>query len=89
MILTERLYLAADGVTVVKEGDLRAAFLLGGVGAVIPDAKAKKLGLLPEPEKVLAKVIEPTVVTREPVVEHRDPEVQVAPRRRGRPPKLS
>lgn len=42
-----RLYLTTDGLTVVEEGDPRAAFLLVAVGGAISDADAEKYGLVP------------------------------------------
>lgn len=52
MVVTERLYLAADKKTVVKEGDKRAAYLLAAKGQEIPNIVAKQYGLL---EKKKAK----------------------------------
>ena len=40
---TERLYTASDMVTVVRDGDERAAFLLAAVGDDIPDRIFKRL----------------------------------------------
>jgi hypothetical protein len=86
MILTERLYLTEDRQTVVREGDKRAAFLLGAEGTQIPDKLAQKLGLVhAAPALVSADAPEP-VQHRDPVIEHRDPVIE-APKRRGRPPK--
>lgn len=45
-IADRRLYLTADRSEVVEEGDSRAAFLLAGVGGRVPDAEAKRLGLV-------------------------------------------
>lgn len=45
LIAQERLYLAADGKTVVKEGDPLAASLLAGIGQVIPRHLVTRLGL--------------------------------------------
>jgi hypothetical protein len=39
------LYLTADRLTVVEEGDTRAAFLLVAHGSQIPDEDAEKYGL--------------------------------------------
>lgn len=44
-----RLYLAADGVTVVEEGDPRKASLLVPVGGTLPMERARALGLIVEP----------------------------------------
>ena len=86
MILSEKLYLAEDRKTVVKDGDKRAAFLLGVAGSRISDPVAKKLGLLDEPE-VIINAIE----TRDPEITVNDPEPTNRdggqPKRRGRPPK--
>jgi hypothetical protein len=49
-IATRRLYLAADGQTVVEEGDPRAATLLVGVGGQLSDADAARYGLLTSPD---------------------------------------
>ena len=46
MVVTERLYLAADKKTVVKEGDKRAAYLLAAKGQEIPNVIAKQYGLI-------------------------------------------
>lgn len=43
-----RLYLAADGVTVVEEGDSRRASLLVPVGGTLPMERARELGLITE-----------------------------------------
>ncbi len=50
-VLTERLWYTADKSRVVKDGDVAAAFLLGGPGQVIDMAEAERLGLVTEPEK--------------------------------------
>lgn len=44
-----RLFLAADGVTVVEADDPRAAFLLVGAGCEMPLAEARRLGLAESP----------------------------------------
>lgn len=44
-ITDRRHYLAADGETVVEEGDPRAAILLFGMGAEVSDADAARYGL--------------------------------------------
>jgi len=51
MKITERLYLAADRKTVVKDGDKRAAFLLAAKGQELPDVIARQYGLLKEQKK--------------------------------------
>lgn len=53
MILTENLYLTSDRSLVVREGDKRAAFLIGVRGQTLPDKIAKKYGILKEPEPTL------------------------------------
>lgn len=68
MILTETLYFAADGKTVVKTGDPRAAFLLGVPGQSIPDARAKALGLIQPPQPTVAVNPDPEIQTRDPEV---------------------
>lgn len=45
LVAGERLYLASDRVTVVREGDPRAAYLLCGKGQVIPPNEVVRLGL--------------------------------------------
>lgn len=47
-ISTRRLYLTADGATVVEEGDARAATLLVGVGGQLSDEDATRYHLRPE-----------------------------------------
>lgn len=47
-IADRRLYLAADGITVVEEGDSRKASLLVPVGGTLPMERARDLGLLDE-----------------------------------------
>lgn len=49
--LTERLWYTADKSRVVKDGDVAAAFLLGGPGQVIDMAEAERLGLVDTPKK--------------------------------------
>jgi hypothetical protein len=74
MILTEKLYLTEDRKSVVRDGDKRAAFLLGVAGTKIRDTDAKRLGLLPEPEAVINQVTshEPEISTQEAPITHRD-----------------
>jgi len=48
MISDKRLYLAADGETVVEDGDARANTLLVGAGSEIADDDARRYGLLPK-----------------------------------------
>lgn len=56
MIATKRIYLTEDKKSAVYEGDVRAAFLLAGIGGEIKDAEAKRLGLLDEPKPVVPPV---------------------------------
>lgn len=49
-----RLFLAADGVTVVEEGDARAATLLVGEGGQLSDADARRYGLIADEAKAKA-----------------------------------
>lgn len=51
MKVTERLYLAADRKTVVKENSPKAAFLLAAKGQELPDVIARQYGLLKEQKK--------------------------------------
>ena len=44
-VAKERLYIAMDKKSVVKEGDPKAAFLLSGIGQIVPDYLVKKYGL--------------------------------------------
>lgn len=44
----KRLYLAADGETVVEDGDMRANTLLVGAGCEISDDEARRYGLMPK-----------------------------------------
>jgi len=83
MILTERLYLTEDKNSVVKEGDERAAFLLGVPGTKISDKEAKRLGLLAESQVNAVQFQEPEVSTQDIPITHRDG--GNSPRRRGRP----
>jgi hypothetical protein len=84
--LTEKLFLAEDRKTVVKEGDKRAAFLLGIPGKVLTEKEAAFYGIgagvVPSGE-IQTQV--PEVTTQDPQVTNRDPAL-TAPRR-GRPPK--
>jgi len=68
MKLTEKLWLTDDRKTVVKDGDKRAAFLLGLAGQEISDKHAKQLGLVPGAELKHA----PVDVNPDPPVAHRD-----------------
>lgn len=45
LVADRRLFLAADRLTVVEADDLRAAFLLCGVGSEITGAEAQRLRL--------------------------------------------
>jgi hypothetical protein len=54
-VADRRLYLVADKSRVVEEGHPDAAFLLCSPGKVVPEAEAKRLGLLKEPEPVKAE----------------------------------
>lgn len=90
MILTERLYFTEDRKLIVREGDLRAAFLLGGPGAIVPDrlsalvVQSEALAVVqPEADRNNA----PQILTRDPEIESRDPVIEGHPKRRGRPPK--
>ena len=56
VVAKERLYLAADGKTIVKEGDARAATLLAAKGHRIPPRWVERLGIT---EKSLEEVSEP------------------------------
>lgn len=51
MISDKRLYLAADGETVVEDGDARANTLLVGAGGEIADDDARRYGLLPKADE--------------------------------------
>ena len=44
-VADERLYLSKDRLTVVSEGDPRAAFLLAAKGQTIPRKEVTRLGL--------------------------------------------
>jgi hypothetical protein len=50
----KRLYLTRDRSRVVEEGAADAAFLLAAQGAEIPDAEARRLGLIGTPEEQAA-----------------------------------
>src|SRR5690349_12019337 len=69
MILRDTLYLTSDRSLVVREGDKRAAFLVGRKGQTIPDKTAKKLGLLEESTPPVAPIAESAAV---PEVTHRE-----------------
>lgn len=45
----ERLYLAADGSTIVRDGDARASTLLVAAGDEVPPKLVKRLGLTAAP----------------------------------------
>lgn len=51
----KRLYVTADRSRLVAEGDPAAAFLLVGAGGEIPEAEARRYGLLAEPESAPEK----------------------------------
>lgn len=61
----KRLYLNADRSKVVEEGDPEAAYLFAAEGAEVPDAEAKKYGLMgekpkePEPAVVHSSAADP------------------------------
>ena len=76
MILTEALYWAGDRRTIVKAGDSRAAYLIGGAGKYIPDDVARKLGIGITRDPAPVQV-------RDPEIEQRDPEI-AAPKRKRR-----
>jgi hypothetical protein len=80
----KRLYLTRDRSRVVEEGAADAAFLLAAQGAEIPDAEARRLGLMGTPEeqaaakaKLSAGVAVPSTAT-EPVPEP-EPEPEPEP----------
>ena len=82
MILTEALYWAGDRRTIVKAGDSRAAYLIGGAGKYIPDDVARKLGI--GITRLPAHAGDPAPVqVRDPEIEQRDPEI-AAPKRKRR-----
>lgn len=79
MTLKERTYLTSDRSLAVREGDRRAAFLLGVAGTVIKDELAKKLGLLEADSATATESGSPGPI---PEVSHR--ETGVTFKRRGR-----
>ena len=90
MILSETLYLTEDRKAAVREGDKRAAYLLGVKGQTVRDELATKLGLIRSQESVIASVDSAAtqsidVTTRDPVPHSRDPGFRFG--KRGRPPK--
>ena len=62
-IANRRLFLAADGVTVVEASDPRKATLLVPEGGTLPMERAKALGLVPEPEPAPSPEPEPKART--------------------------
>lgn len=68
-IAKERLYLSADGKTIVKHGDKRAATLLAGAGGEIDPAIIKRLGIekLVEAEVHSAPPVTPKTISPEAV----------------------
>ena len=52
MIATERLYLDSSRRRVVKEGDAAAAFLLVGIGGVIPKQFENLVNVEPSPVQI-------------------------------------
>ena len=50
--LTEKCWIANDGVSVVPDGDEDASILLGLAGDEIPQSLAVKLGMMDDPEEV-------------------------------------
>jgi len=61
-VARERLYHTLDRSEVVKEGDPRGAFLIAGVGDVIPESEAKRLKLEGHLER--AQAVDPTERTK-------------------------
>lgn len=84
MILRERLYSTAKN-EIVREGDPKAAFLVGAAGSECPPRWQVKVEAF-----FAGNTIEsvPVVITREPQTLSRDPEIVSPPKRRGRPPKV-
>ena len=58
MVLKKTVYLTSDRLSIVGEGDARAAFLVGHAGQVIPDHVAKRLGLMDEVSESAETVVE-------------------------------
>jgi hypothetical protein len=57
--VTERLYLDASRTRVLREGDPEASYLLAPKGGEIPEAEARRLGLLDGGLAVEGKELEP------------------------------
>lgn len=71
-IAEERLWLASDGKTILRDGDWRAAQLLAPKGGVIPEKLATRLGMGKGVKIEPLQTAPPTLATSPEAIETRE-----------------